>query len=81
MTDQKGRLIRCFASVLPTIAPEEIPGTSVDSVGIWDSLVTVTLAAVIEEEFNVQIDESDLPDLNSFVAFQNYLRRLSPGGG
>ena len=80
MSDQNGRLIRCFASVFPALTPEEIPRTSVDSAGIWDSLTTVTLAAVIEEEFNVQIDPSDLPELNSFEAFQSYLRRLSPGG-
>jgi acyl carrier protein len=79
MSEQNSRLIRCFASVFPTLTPEEIPGTNVDSVGIWDSLATVTLAAVIEEEFNVQIDPSDLPDLNSFEAFQIYLCRLSPG--
>lgn len=80
MSDQNGRLVRCFASVFPTLTPEEIPGTSVESVGIWDSLATVTLAAVIEEEFNVQFDPSDLPELTSFAAFQTYLSRLRPGG-
>jgi acyl carrier protein len=80
MSDQNGRLIRCFASVFPALTLEEIPGISVDSVGIWDSLATVTLASVIEEQFNVQFDPSDLPDLKSFEAFQNYLRKLSPGG-
>jgi len=77
MSDENGRLLRCFAAVFPTLTLEEIPGTSVESVGVWDSLAAVTLAAVIQDEFNVEIDPSDLPELTSFEAFQIYLRRLS----
>ncbi len=73
MLDQDERLIRCFASVFPTLAPEQIENASSDSVGLWDSLSSVTLAAVIQEEFNVEIEPDALPDLDSFRAFREYL--------
>lgn len=77
MPDQEDRLIRCFASVFPGLTPEQIRQTSSESMGIWDSLSTVTLAAVIEEEFNLEIDPDVLPQLNSFDAFRAYLDRMS----
>ena len=73
MLDQDERLIRCFASVFPTLTPEQIENASSDSVGVWDSLSSVTLAAVIQEEFNVEIEPDALPDLDSFRAFRDYL--------
>jgi acyl carrier protein len=73
MLDQDERLIRCFASVFPTLTPEQIEAASSDSVGVWDSLSSVTLAAVIQEEFNVEIEPDALPDLDSFRAFREYL--------
>ena len=73
MLDQEERLIRCFASVFPTLTPEQIEAASSDSEGVWDSLSSVTLAAVIQEEFNVEIEPDALPDLDSFRAFRDYL--------
>lgn len=73
MCDQDERLIRCFASVFPALTQEEIEETSSNSVGMWDSLSSVTLAAVIQEEFNVEIEPDALPNLNSFQAFRDYL--------
>lgn len=73
MRDQDERLIRCFASVLPALTEEEIEDASSDSVGTWDSLCSVTLAAVIQEEFDVEIEPDALPNLDSFRAFRDYL--------
>ena len=36
---------------------------------MWDSLSSVTLAAVIEEEFGLSVDPDELAQLNSFEAF------------
>lgn len=76
MPDQEKLLIRCFASVFPLLTVEEIQNASIDSVGIWDSLSTVTLAAVIQEELNLEIDPKILPCLDSFRAFRDYLFAL-----
>jgi acyl carrier protein len=67
------RLIRCFASVFPKLSPDDIRTATIQSVTAWDSLATVTLAAVAEQEFGVEIDLLDLPELDSFEAFQAYL--------
>jgi acyl carrier protein len=73
MSDLEQRLIRCFASVFPALKEEEIRNASIDSVGIWDSLSGVTLAAVVQEEFDLEIDPEVLPGLDSFQAFRDYL--------
>jgi len=78
MSEQENRLLSCFASVFPGLSMEEIPGIRAQSQGIWDSLSTVTLAAVIQEEFNVEIDPEILPQLDSFEAFRTYLCRMNP---
>jgi len=73
MPEQDDRLIRCFASVFPTLSEDEIRQTSAESTGIWDSLSAVTLAAVIQEEFEMEIDPVILPQLDSFEAFRSYI--------
>ena len=80
MSEQEDRLIRCFASVFPGLSPEELRNINADSAGHWDSLSTVTLTAVIEEEFGVEIDPEVLPQLNSFEAFRTYLYQVSSSG-
>jgi acyl carrier protein len=79
MSEQEDRLIRCFASVFPELSPEEIRTINSESTGNWDSLSTVTLAAVVQEEFNVEIEPDVLPELTSFEAFQEYLQRIQTG--
>lgn len=73
MHDRDERLVRCFESVFQALTQEEIENASADSVGIWDSLSSVTLAAVVQEEFNVEIEPEALPTLDSFQAFRDYL--------
>jgi len=80
MPDQDERLLRCFSSVFPALTKEEIESATAESVGIWDSLSTVTLAAVIQEEFNVEIDPEALPNLNSYGEFRDYLSRTKSSG-
>ena len=70
----ENRLIRCFSSVFPDLTEAQIRGASVDSVPGWHSLASVTLISVIQEEFGVQVSLSDLPNLISFSAVQNYVQ-------
>ena len=81
MSEREDRLVRCFASVFPWLAPEEIENVSAESAENWDSLTTVTLAAVVQEEFGVDIDPDSLLKLDSFNAFRGYLRSLGLDGG
>jgi acyl carrier protein len=78
VSNDEERLIRCFASVFPALTEEEIQNATADSIGMWDSLSTVTLAAVIQEEFNLDVDPEILPYLDSFRSFRDYLATLNP---
>jgi acyl carrier protein len=78
VSELEDRLTICFASVFPTLTALEIQNASTESVGVWDSLSFVTLAAVIQEEFNIEIDPEALPDLDSFQAFRQYLKAAIP---
>lgn len=75
MSELEARLRRCFASVFPSVGADKVQNLSVDSTGVWDSLASVTLAAVIEEECGIAIDPDVLPDLTSYTAFLEYLEK------
>jgi acyl carrier protein len=75
MNDVQTRLIRCFAAVFPELSSEEILRASPGSVGSWDSLASVTLLSVLEEEFQIQLALEDLEHLVSFDAALDYVRR------
>jgi acyl carrier protein len=75
MTELDGRLTRCFASVFPALSPDQIHAASAETVPAWDSLAAVTLIAVLEEEFNTQIDLMEMPELASYQAIRDYLQR------
>ena len=62
----KARLRDCFAAVFPSAAPDELEQASTDSIPDWDSLATVRLVAVVEEEFDVVLEPEDLEQLSSF---------------
>ncbi len=66
MTDLRQRLLTCFVAVFPDLRESEIPLASTATVSAWDSLASVTLVSVIEEEFDLQLDVDELEDLNSF---------------
>jgi acyl carrier protein len=75
VTDIDDRLQRCFSSVFPGLTSAEIGQASPETVASWDSLKSVTLIAVVQEAFGVDIDPLDWPDLVSFAAFHAYLGR------
>jgi len=75
MPELDERLTRCFASVFPAVSPDQIHAASVESVPGWDSLAAVTLIAVLEQEFDIQIDLMELPELTSYQAVRDYLQR------
>jgi acyl carrier protein len=77
MSDRENRLMRCFESVFPGLTPEEIQAGSSEQ-GTWDSLSLVTLVAVVQEEFSVEIGQDELSTLDSYEAFRAYVQRLEP---
>ena len=73
MVQPQEKLVRCFQAVFPGLSADEAAAASVDSVPEWDSLASLTLVAVIEEEYDVVIEEDRLPELGSFNAIHAYL--------
>jgi acyl carrier protein len=70
MNEMETRLAACFKSVLPDLPLAEIQKTDPDSLEGWDSVAIVTLFAVIEEEFGIEIS---IDDVNSDYSFQGIL--------
>jgi acyl carrier protein len=80
MDEFQNRLLRCFSSVFPELTNEEIRRASAETVAAWDSLASITLIAVLQEEFAVEIDYSDLPSLGSFGAVRDYIEKRIVAG-
>src|SRR5438552_12722614 len=73
MNNLRKRLIACFAAVFPDLSQEEIPLATVQSVASWDSLATLRLIVVIEEEFGVKASPDDLEQFFSFELILDYV--------
>lgn len=80
MPELEERLAGCFAVVFPDLRAGEIPRASHTSVANWDSLATVTLVSVIEEEFNLPIPAEDFESMISFELVLDCLRRRTVNG-
>lgn len=78
MSEQDDRLVRCFASVFPTLSEGGIRTSNVVPLFDVDSLAAVTLATLIDQEFGVNVDVPDLLELGSFEAVSQFLRKRNP---
>jgi acyl carrier protein len=88
VADLDDRLVRCILSVFPTLTEEvghAAKAAKMESLMDVDSLAAVTLVALIDQEFGVDIDLEGLLKLGSFEALQQFLAsKLSqpcPNGG
>jgi len=73
MDEIQPRLFRCFAAAFPNLSDDEIVIASADTVTAWDSVASVTLFAMIEEEFELEVDIEDLGELLAFDKILAYL--------
>ena len=78
MSEQDDRLVRCFACVFPTLSEGEIRACDVVPLFDLDSLAGVTLVTLIDQEFGVNVDLSDLLELGSFEAIEKFLQEKNP---
>ena len=76
MNDAQARLSRCFLAVFPGLHGEQIASASVQTAEGWDSVASVTLVALIEEEFGIQFGLEAIDHLVSFRAILDYLNGL-----
>jgi acyl carrier protein len=74
MSDTASRLAQCFGAVFPGLSEKEIPKAEMASVPGWDSLASVTLIGVVEEEFGIEVAPEDLEQFVSFELVLDYLQ-------
>jgi acyl carrier protein len=78
MNEINARLIKCFSAVFPQMPTADIPTSSTTVFEDWDSLASVTLVSVVEEEFAIQIDPEDIEHFVSYQAVLDYLTAKRP---
>ncbi len=78
MSEQDDQLVRCFASVFPTLSEGDIRSSNVVPLFDLDSLAGVTLVTLIDQEFGVNVELPDLLDLGSFEEIAQFLRKQNP---
>ncbi len=81
MLDIQARLTRCFLAVFPELTAAAAPAATPSSVTGWDSVATLNLIIVIEEEFGVEIDFVDLMEALSYEQISSYLQKRIDGAG
>ena len=74
MNELENRLATCFKSVLPDLPLVDIQKANPDSIEGWDSVAIVTLFAVIEEEFGIEISIDDVKSDHTFQGILNCIK-------
>ena len=69
----RDRLIQCVSAHFTNLTPAEIPRASMATVGEWDSMASVTLIAVVQEEFGIEVAPEDYERFVSFEMILDYL--------
>jgi acyl carrier protein len=74
MDETENRLTKCFETAFPALPATSIPLCSQAIVDTWDSVTTIILVHVIEDEFGFEVDLDLLPQLDSFERILAYVR-------
>lgn len=81
MDETQARLIECFSAIFSELGADEIVQASADSVEGCDSVASVTLFAMVEEEFGIDIDAEEVEAFISVGRILDYLERSEGPGG
>jgi acyl carrier protein len=73
VSTENEQLVRCFQAAFGELAVEQVPAASVETLQGWDSLQTLILVALLEEEFGLLIPPQDFPALRSYASVRDYL--------
>jgi acyl carrier protein len=76
MNEQTKRLLTCFRTVFGELPDAEILTATTSTLKAWDSVASITLVNVIEEEFQIQFDYDAIPELTSFDAVAHYVSAI-----
>ena len=73
MDNLEQQLVECFRIVFPGLGSADVPTASMETLIEWDSLKTLTLMMVIEEEMGLNIPVEEFENLTSFQSLSSYL--------
>jgi acyl carrier protein len=74
MDDVRSRLMKCFSSVFPALPSSTLSNANATNTAEWDSVASVTLFALVEEEFGTELDVNALGELTSFDSILDHLQ-------
>ena len=74
MDDLRRRLVDCFQTVFPDLVKDSIPAARQDAVASWDSVATITLINVIEDEFRIPFELERFAEFDSFQSIEAYVK-------
>lgn len=73
MTVLESRVADCFCALFPNYSREELLTATRESIPEWDSLAGITLLTILQQEFHLDIDLTDLEHFNSVQAVLGYV--------
>ena len=65
-SDLADRLTRCFQEVFTNLTAQQARSASVAEIDEWDSLASLSLVAVVEDEFDVALPDEVVADLTDY---------------
>lgn len=77
MSDVRERLAECFRTVFPELSAHAVARATPLSVSGWDSVATLTLLTLVEEEFGVSVEYDRLDEMLSFEGILAHVERNS----
>jgi acyl carrier protein len=74
MDGVRSRLMKCFSAVFPALPSNTLANANTTNTAEWDSVASVTLFALVEEEFGSELDVNALGELTSFDSILDHLQ-------
>ena len=71
------KLTECFSLIFPKLSQPELQYASVTNIEEWDSLASVNIIAIIEEQFEIEIQPDDLETLTSYQQILRYIQEIN----
>lgn len=73
MNDLDARLTTCFVNAFPALDPAAASSATSDTMPDWDSMASITLMTLVQEEFGVDLDLERMEDFNSYEKLRSWL--------
>lgn len=78
--DSRSRLVQCFREVFPDLDDSQIVNAEYAELSAWDSLASITLVVIVEDEFSCTLPDDLVAQLTSFARIHAAVERLSNPG-